>query len=92
MKIKPEHSEHIRSEINIVLEKYNVDNKLVDEYETGQFARSDRVKDLQKRFCFDLAFGAGLNKFFCDELYPYMDDNHIYTALKKVCPKVKRRY
>jgi len=89
MKIKPEHLEHLRKEISEVLELYD---GLVSEYENGQFPRSDRVKDLQKRFCFDLLFGAGLCKYVSDVLYPYMNDDHLYTALKAVCPKVIRKY
>lgn len=89
MKIKAEHLEHLRIEIQKVLDRYP---NIVNEYETGQFARSNKVKDLQKRFCFDLSFGAGLNQFICNELYPYMNDDHLYTALKRVCPKITKRY
>lgn len=89
MKIKPNHLEHLKKEIAKVLDRYP---SLVDEYETGKFARADKVKDLQRRFCFDLSFGAGLNEFICKELYPYMNDDHLYTALKAVCPKITKRY
>jgi len=89
MKIKAEHLEHLRTEINKTLVKYP---NVVEEYEQGLFPRSDKVKDLQRRFCFDLSYGSGLNKFICDELYNYMNDEHLYTALKKVCPKVTKRY
>jgi hypothetical protein len=90
MKIKHEHLEHIKTAINGLWEKYDKE-KLVQEYEEGRFSRSEKVKDLQMRFCFDLAHAAGLNKFFC-ELYSYLNDTNIYTALKTVCPKVVRRY
>ena len=89
MKIKPEHLTHLQTEINKVLVKYP---NIVGEYERGQFPRADRVKDLQRRFCFDLSYGAGLNKFICRELSPYMNGDHLYTALKRVCPKVTKQY
>jgi len=89
MKIKPEHFEHLKTEINKTLEKYP---NIVEEYENGNFARAEKVKDLQKRFCFDLSYGSGLNRFICDTLYTYINDDHLYTALKKICPIVTKRY
>lgn len=89
MKIKKAHYQKIETAINDVLNNYP---GLVNEYETGKFPRADKVKDLQKRFCFDLCYGAGLNSFICSELYQYMNDDHLYTALKRICPKVKKRY
>lgn len=89
LKIKPEHVTHMREKIQEVLEKYP---ELPALYEAGQFHRSGSVKDLQKRFCFDLANMAGLTKFFCTEIYSYANDDHIYSALKTICPKVKRKY
>jgi hypothetical protein len=92
MKITQEHFNYLKSEIDQVLEKYNQDGNLVMQYEQGDFARSGKVKDLQKRFCFDVLFGAGVEKFVYDELYSYLNDDHIYTALKAICPEVTKRY
>ena len=89
MKIKQQHFQHLKTEIEAVLSKYS---GLVEEYETGQFARSESVKDLQKRFCFDLLFGAGLSRWVSDNLYSYMNDQHLYTALKAICPTIERRF
>ena len=50
----------MQTEIDKVLEKYNQDNKLVTEYQSGNFKNSQSVKDLQMRFCFDIMYGAGL--------------------------------
>lgn len=69
---------------------------LVTAYEKGEFHNSDKVKDLQKRFCFDLLYmsgikigdGIGTGGHIIGD---YTDD-HTYTALKKVCPKVTKRY
>ena len=90
MKMKPEHFEHIKSEISEVLLKYNTDNKLVEEYRQGLYPRADKTKDVQRRFCFDLLHGAGLSSFVCGNLYQYLNDDHIYTALKAICPAIER--
>ena len=91
MKIKQDHLDYMSNEMNKQIGKYGW-GKLIAEYESGQFPRSDKVKDLQKRFCFDMSFGAGLTQFVCKELYSYLDDSHVYTALKAICPKVTRKY
>lgn len=91
MKIKQEHFDYMKKEIDIVLEKYNDKGQLVEEYRSGNFPRADKVKDLQKRFCFDLFFGAGLVSWSCNNLCPYLNDDHIYTALKKICPQLEEQ-
>ena len=85
----PEHFDHMKTEIDAVLFRYNQDNKLVKEYQSGDYPRSEFTKDVQRRFCFDLLWAAGLNKFTCDNLYSYLNDDHIYTALKTICPKIE---
>jgi len=92
MKIKAEHFEHIKTEVEKILAIHNSQGELVSAYESGEFSNSHKTKDLQRRFCADIAYGAGLSKFFCDVIYPYANDDHIYTAMKKVCPIVVRRY
>ena len=89
MKIRQEHLSTLKTNIDEILAKYP---SLVDEYEHGKFPRSDKVKDLQKRFCFDVLYGAGLTAWVCEELYAYLDDSHLYTALKTVCPAVTKKY
>lgn len=89
MKIKPEHFEHLKTEIEAILSKYD---RVVDEYERGHFPNSEKVKDLQRRFCFDVLFGAGLSRWVSDNLYSYMNDDHLYTALKAICPKLVRKF
>ena len=91
MKIKPEHFNHIKQEIDNTLSLHGRDN-LIKEYETGLFPRSDKTKDLQQRFCFDLMYAAGLSQYVCNTLYSYLNDDHIYTALKSICPTVTRQY
>ena len=92
MKIKQEHFDKLKREIESTLEKHNGSGELVADYEKGNFARANKVKDLQKRFCFDVLYGAGLARWASDNLSAYMDDSHIYTALKRICPVVTRRF
>ena len=34
----------------------------------------------------------GLTGFVCAEIYTYANDEHIFAALRKICPVVKKRY
>ena len=91
MKIEKTTLEEMRTRINDQAARLGGWDKLVETYESGNFARSELVKDLQRRFCFDMYYNTpGLNAVIC--MMPGIDDNHIYTALKAVCPKVVRRY
>lgn len=64
---------------------------VVSNYEKGNFHCADIVRDLQKRFCFDMYYATpGLNAKICT--LPGINDAHILTALKAICPKVERKY
>jgi len=89
MKIKQHHFDYLKSQIDQTLATYNQHNELVREYEHRLFSRAESTKNIQRRFCFDVLWGSGLNKFVCDNLYPYLNDDHIYTALKSICPTIK---
>lgn len=89
MKITEQHKTMLQAAITAVLDNHPT---AVNDYETGNFPRADKVRDLQKRFCFDLLALAVSGHHISTELYPYMHDDHIYTALRAVCPKVTRKY
>lgn len=89
MKIKPVHFNHMKQEIDKVLIKFP---DIAFEYEIGNFFRSESVKNLQMRFCFDVLSAAGLDTWVSSTLYPYMNDDHLFTALKRICPTVERKY
>ena len=89
MKITKEHQQHIKQAIDEVLAKYP---DIAADYEAGLFPRAALVKDLQKRFCFDLLFGAGLLSWVWNNVYSYANDTHLYSYLKSICPKVERKY
>lgn len=88
-KITLEHQTIIKNAIDNVLAKYP---NIAQEYELGNFARSDKVKDLQVRFNFDLLYATGLNSWICDEVYSYANDVHLQSFLKSICPTVTRNY
>ncbi len=74
------------------LSKDSVDN-YINAYETGKFPRSELVKDLQCRFCWDIIWSLGWYSDNFDAISKEnLFDQHIYTALKKVMPTVTRRY
>lgn len=63
--------------------------ELIKKYERMEIPRAEHVKDLQKRFCFDMLYYARIPSEFMEELYEYMNDDHIYTALKHILPKLE---
>jgi len=91
MKIKQEDYQKLENIINATAESCGGMENIKSLYEQGQFPRADKVKDLQKRFVWDVLF-ASKQYDFINELYTYMNDSHIETALKKICPKVERKY
>lgn len=77
MKIKKEHYEHMKQEIS------KLDKEKVASYKDS--LKSDgRIKDIDKRFRWDLSYAAKLAPWVCDNLYSYMNDDHIDTALKNI--------
>lgn len=93
MKIKPEHLEHMKAAIDSLLPAdSDIMKNMIAAYESGDFPRSEAVKDLQKRFCFDVLYCANLTTWVCDNLYSYLDDTHIYSALKSLLPTLTKRY
>lgn len=92
MKIKPKHLEFMEAKINKFIEVSGGKEALVNKYETGDFPRSELVKCLNDRFFSDVLHYAGLTPFVCEELYDYMNDSHIQTALKSVLPTLTRKY
>ena len=91
MKITKENFATLKKSIEQLLTNYP---NVVEQYETGGFVRAEKVKDLQKRFCFDLLHCAGLKEWTRDTLYGEnnLSNEHIYTALKRICPTVIKRY
>lgn len=75
MKIKTEHYRHIRDAIR--------DNVSLPELHEA-ILKDGRYKDFGKRLRWDAAYKAGLSTWISDNLYPYMNDDHVDTALKAI--------
>jgi len=88
MKITAQHYVELSAIIGAFLARADLNGELVASYTSGEFPRADKVKDLQLRFCFDVLYMSGANSFACSELYSYLDDTHIYTALRSLCPTI----
>ena len=69
MKIKAEHYEYLKEHI------LKAENKIT--------FRNDCLLS-PMRYRWDLLHAAGLTKWICDNLYPYLNDDHIDTALRKI--------
>lgn len=68
--------------------------KAIEQYETGEFLRADKVKDLNMRFRWDAywcvrATHEDIRKAIREE---NLTDAHIDTALRKIAPTITRRY
>ena len=77
MKMKKEHYKHIKD---------TIENKL----KSLGYTLNDAVKLCRDSGHTDITTGwyllkgSDLISFVCDELYPYLNDNHINTALKSI--------
>ena len=86
MKVTKEHFAKLKKEVESLLEKYP-DTEIM--YSKGLFPNSEKTKDLQMRFCFDIFYST--TQELRNEFIDY-NDEHIYTALRKCCPTIIKRY
>jgi len=92
MKITKEHLQSIKS-IFDNLTAYIPLDKMILAYETGDFVRSKDVKDLNKRFIWDIIWALkGYDKEAMSTIFETYKENHIETAIKSFIPKIERRY
>lgn len=83
MKIKPEDFDELKALIS------PYDNELLrKKYVSGDFVNSDKVKDLNKRYRWDLYWSIA-SRLLGDRLYRYMNDTHIDTALRTIIKDLK---
>lgn len=89
MKIKPEHLAELKS---AVARTDTSEKRAI--YLEGSFPNADKVKDLNKRYRWDVLYASGLK--IGDgvgtsglPLYGYLDDTHIDTALRSIVPDLK---
>ena len=74
MKMTRQHQNHLSMKIDAVLQ--NSDVNVSDKYRDGGLSH--------KRFRWDLLWAAIPSKWICDNLYTYINDDHIDTALRNI--------
>jgi len=75
MKISKEHYEKMQELVE------PLKPKLVD-YKQGLMI-DPRVKDINRRFCFDILYTINMHKYYSYQEFDY-NDEHLYTALKRI--------
>ncbi len=78
MKISASHYAHLKASIAAIWspEKHALHRQFI--------INEGKAKDVEKRLRHDWFYYAGLSAWVCDNLYSYMDDTHLDTALKGV--------
>lgn len=80
MKITTEHYNHMATSIG----KLDINSIRL------AILNADRQpKDFDKRLRWDCMYQAGLSSWVCDNLYSYLDDSHIDTALKSIVKQIE---
>ncbi len=86
MKIKPEHYATVKLSIETLIKSFveTHGSQALDRYALRLKDSKAQVRDMQKRFRWDLLYTAVSSNWICDNLYSYMDDSHIDTALRSI--------
>lgn len=85
MKIKTEHYNHLKTEIQKI-PVYQI-------LEHGKAVKaSNTYKDYNMRMRWDILHMLSMSSWLCDNLYTYMNDNHIDTALKAIMKELQLPY
>jgi len=50
-----------------------------------------KAKDVEKRLRWDWSYRAKTTKWICENLYGYLDDSHIDTALKSIVRELEKQ-
>lgn len=90
MKITTQHYNALNDSITEILIGF-AGMRLIANYEEGDFIRSDRVKDLNARFRWDLYWNC-VDSELREELDTYLKTDHIDTALRSIVPTIERKY
>ena len=80
MKIKPEHYQYMLEAIRPLA--------VYIPQQRAAIIAQGKAKDVEKRLRWDLFHAAKLNTWMCDNLYPYLHDEHVDTALKRIMKEI----
>lgn len=81
MKVTVEHRQYMTEKMRIRLATYPPEALVTY---LASIKTDQRVGDWEKRFRWDLCHASGLTPWICKELYAYVNDTHIDTALKAI--------
>lgn len=81
MKIKAEHFNHIKAALVPMAHDIAAKRRFL--------VSEGKAKDVDKRLRWDMMYDANLTKWVCDNLYSYMDDSHIDTALRSIVKELE---
>ena len=79
MKMRPEHIQTLRAHIAPL----DTPERRA-RYAAGDFPRAAGTKDVNLRYRWDLLWAAAPSGWVAKELYPYLNDEHIDTALRRL--------
>jgi len=85
MKMEWEHYCHLRDAISKVWtqEKHNLHRQFI--------VNEGKSKDVERRLRWDWLYYAQMSSWICANLYPYINDNHINTALKRIMADLDKK-
>ena len=78
MKIKPEHYQTLKTAATAMIKAHP---NVRDSYREAGYS--------DKRYRWDLLHASVGSTWVCRELYPYLDDTHIDTALRRILAEVQ---
>ena len=78
MKMTTTHYNDLKSRIALVwtTEKHDAQRLFI--------SNEGKSKDVDKRLRWDWSYRAQVSRWVCDNLYSYLDDSHVDTALKQI--------
>ena len=76
MKMKKEDYQYLKSRLEHLIEKIQSHREWI--------IAEGKAKDVEMRLRWDLLHAAKIDDFIIDTLYPYLNDTHIDTALRKI--------
>ena len=78
MRMTQEHYNYVKSAISLIWtqEKHDAQRRFI--------ASDGKAKDIEKRLRWDWSYQAKISPWVCTNLYTYLDDTHIDTALRSV--------
>ena len=82
MKMKQEHYNHILEQMKTAQPHIKSQREFI--------VAEGKAKNVEKRLRWDIFYVCKLSNYACTELYTYLDDTHIDTALKHIMTTIDK--